>query len=184
MIRSALCFGLDKLAGQLRLGRNTLAQHTINGEIAERGRGGALDLDVGAVEKEEDGFESVAVYRSYVWGVSVSGSAQLMSPHTSLRDFGKGQACTSLQVNVVTIDKRAQCCKWFAGEEVGLPSLLGRMSVRVSHGRLRGVDSGGGTVSYIFEVIEQVCNSLTLRVLERILIVDFGAACTWMSQSA
>jgi hypothetical protein len=43
--------------------------------------------------------------------------------HTSLRDFGKRQASTPLQINIVGIYQGAQGSKRFAREKVGLGAL-------------------------------------------------------------
>lgn len=41
--------------------RGREGERTVDGEIAQRGAGGALDFNVGALEEEENGFEGIPI---------------------------------------------------------------------------------------------------------------------------
>lgn len=101
---------------------------TIYGQIAKRGRSGSLYFDIGAFKEEEDGFESGAIYGSYIWitrvspfnfpslflSCSPSASSSPCHDHTSFCDFGKGQTSAPLEIDILAVYQRAQRGKRFA----------------------------------------------------------------------
>jgi hypothetical protein len=79
----------------------------IDSEIAEGGRGGTLDLDVGRLEEEHDGLESVPV--------------DLLDGF--LRDLGKGEGGGALEVDIVGEGEGGEGAEGFALEEVGFSTV-------------------------------------------------------------
>ena len=103
---------------------------TIYSKVAQRGRCGALDFNVWAVEEKQYRLERGAVHRAYIWttqSASFSPSNACLPNSTSLSDLGKGQASASLQVDVLAVHERAERVKRLAREEVGLLSLCRRV---------------------------------------------------------
>ena len=124
---------------------------TIYGQIAKRGRSGSLYFDIGAFKEEEDGFESGAIYRSYICITRVSSfdlpsiflsaipsaSSSQWHNHTSFCNFGKGQTGAPLEIDILAVYQRAQRSKRFAGEEVGLGSLFTSIPVSMMPRRIK-----------------------------------------------
>lgn len=77
---------------------------------------------------------------------------------TSFSNLGKGQAGTPLQIDIVRVYKSAEGSKGFAGEEVDFSSLYLRT---ISAGR---TDQATQLHAYVFEILEQLRNSLTLTL--------------------
>lgn len=91
--------------------------HTVNGEVTESSAGGALDLDVVALEEEHDGPEGVG-----------PDSADLL-----LGDLGKGESSATLEVDIVAVGQSREGLEGLALKEVCLRAVL-KVLQQVGHG--------------------------------------------------
>ena len=100
-------------------------------------------------------------------------SAQTIPPaHTSLRNLGKCQARTPLQIDVVGEDKGAQCSKRLARKEVGFTPL------RIPLAPKTICKTAKECPTNILEILKEIGDSLSLAVGENGLIQAFaGFSC-------
>jgi len=100
---------------------------TIHSKITQGSRSRPLNLNIRALEQEEDGLQGGSINRSHIYTSTVSSSTvaipNTLTLHTSLRNLRKRQTRTPLQINILAIHQRAQRLQRLAREEVGLSSL-------------------------------------------------------------